>query len=346
MNEIATSPKPKCYVCGNDGAPLYSGLSDRLFGATGKWNLKKCVDPSCGLVWLDPMPLEAELPKAYENYYTHADRPARKISWLRRFLRQAGEGYLARRYHYRDARRGRYESVGWLMYLHPGARANLDFSVFYLPWKPSGKLLEIGFGNAEMLVSMRARGWDVEGVDFDAVSVENAEAKGLSVHLGSLEQQRLPSGRYDAIVMSHVVEHVLDPNMLLKECNRLLRKGGVLISITPNTDGFGHRFYKRSWLSLDPPRHVHLFNEQTMRTLAEKSGFHDFKLFTTIRDANGLFVASTRIRKGFVTYEKVYGATRMEYYRARLMQLAEWALLKIFPHLGEEMVLIACKPSS
>lgn len=341
--EIRSKSMPLCYLCGSPGSSLYTKLTDRLFGASGEWGLKKCVNKRCGLMWLDPAPLAEELPKVYDNYYTHVARPVRKVNRIRAFLRQAGEGYLARRYGYRNDRRSRYESFSWLFYLNPIGTANLDFSVFYLPSKPTGRLLEIGFGGAEMLGSMHARGWEVEGIDFDPVSVKNAEAKGLKVYLGSLEEQQLRSEHYDAIVMSHVIEHVLDPLVLLKECHRLLRKGGVLVSITPNSGSLGHRLYRNSWLSLDPPRHIHIFNRPTMCALAARSGFATHSLRTTIRDANSLFAASARIRKGFVSYDNVYAAERGESYRARLMQLVEWVLLKVSRWHGEEMVLIARK---
>jgi hypothetical protein len=64
-----------CYLCGAEGHILYGNLRDRLFGAPGEWNLKKCPDAKCGLIWLDPMPVEADLHKVYENYYTHYASP-------------------------------------------------------------------------------------------------------------------------------------------------------------------------------------------------------------------------------------------------------------------------------
>src|SRR5665647_237432 len=69
--EIKTRACPQCYLCGMQGEELYRGLSDRHFGASGVWNLKQCQNPDCGLVWLDPPPIEEDIALAYRRYYTH-----------------------------------------------------------------------------------------------------------------------------------------------------------------------------------------------------------------------------------------------------------------------------------
>ncbi len=68
--QICTAQKSVCQTCGNAGKILYQNLTDRLFGVPGNWTLKKCIDPKCGLVWLDPVPCEKELIKLYRSYYT------------------------------------------------------------------------------------------------------------------------------------------------------------------------------------------------------------------------------------------------------------------------------------
>ena len=51
--------------------PLYQNLRDRLFSAPGQWNLVRCAEKSCGIIWLDPMPLEGDIGEAYRDYLTH-----------------------------------------------------------------------------------------------------------------------------------------------------------------------------------------------------------------------------------------------------------------------------------
>ncbi len=77
---IRTRPCPNCYLCGEPGELLYDNLEDRLFDAPGKWTLRRCASQDCGLVWLDPMPLEKEISKAYSKYYTHDDLRADRAS--------------------------------------------------------------------------------------------------------------------------------------------------------------------------------------------------------------------------------------------------------------------------
>ena len=59
-DQIRTRPEPNCSACGAEGLLLYDGLEDRLFGAPGAWTMKRCPAQSCGLLWLDPAPLEEE----------------------------------------------------------------------------------------------------------------------------------------------------------------------------------------------------------------------------------------------------------------------------------------------
>lgn len=44
-------------------------------------------------------------------------------------------------------------------------------------------------------------------------------------------------------------------------------------------------------MALDPAGHLRIFYLQSLRGLAEKAGFKKLRALTTIREANGLFVA-------------------------------------------------------
>ena len=340
--ELRKSPQPECYLCGARGRRLHENLEDRLFGVPGFWDLKKCPDPGCGLVWLDPMPVEEDIGKAYESYYTHHGKPVPPDTWLRRIYPHLKNAYLARRYGYGDGKNLRARLSGLLLYLHPGRRADVDFSVMYLPARPGGRLLEVGCGSGQMLRLMKDFGWEVEGVDFDPAAVDNARGKGLSVRLGTLEDQVYPDDHFDAVTMSHLVEHVPEPLQLFQESYRILKPGGRLVVVTPNNESLGHRMFGRDWRGLEPPRHLHVFNLASLRKLTNRAGFDRYRASSTIRDANGMLIAS-RYLKRTDAYRMGSRKPLSVHAWARSLQFLEWALLKARPGVGEEISLIAEK---
>lgn len=341
-DQICAHPCPACYLCGTTGEPLYENLNDRLYGAPGTWNLKRCPEPGCGLLWLDPMPAEGDIDKAYKDYFTHIEVNGGRRSALRHAYGLVKKGYWARKYGYGKESVGRWQKIlGMMLRLHPGRSADLDFSVMYLPFQQDGQLLDIGCGNGQALQCMGELGWRVQGVDFDSQAVQIAQKKGLEVRLGSLGDQAFPSNSIDAITMSHLIEHVHDPLELLKECRRILKPGGRLVMVTPNSGSWGHQRFGASWMHLDPPRHLHIFNEQSLRELTVTAGFQLVSLCTTIRDTNGLFIGSRSIeRTGRYRMGRVQH-TALRSLWGRLMQFSEWAILKSKPVLGEEIAAIA-----
>src|SRR5258706_16195035 len=71
-DQLRTSSRPKCLMCDSSGRMLYEGLRDRPFDTPGAWNIRQCINDACGLLWLDPMPVSADIWKAYRTYYTHS----------------------------------------------------------------------------------------------------------------------------------------------------------------------------------------------------------------------------------------------------------------------------------
>ncbi len=345
MNCIKTKEKPACIVCNEIGKLLYINQKDKLFGTPGKWNLKKCTKAQCGSIWLDPMPIESDIGKAYQTYYTHTEANEVSSSLLGRAYRYIKQCYLASRFGY-DQNIPNFSFfhriLGQLMYMHPCRRADLDFSIMYMPQKNDGLLLEIGCGSGSMLQIMQGLGWKVEGVEVDTKAVEIARSKGLNVNDGDLSSQKYPDDHFDAITMSHVIEHVHDPFCLLQECHRILKPNGMISIVTPNALSFGHKIYKSSWLHLDPPRHLHIFSPFALESLVTKTSLKIKYNSTTLRDANNLFIASRSIRKN-ATYVMGSPAGLLLKIWARGMQIVEWLLLKITPAKGEEIVMIATK---
>jgi 2-polyprenyl-3-methyl-5-hydroxy-6-metoxy-1,4-benzoquinol methylase len=344
-DQIRSRPCRNCYICGAEGHSLYQDLKDRYFAAPGVWNMKKCRNALCGLVWLDPIPEKNDIGKAYLSYYTHSDEAVApiRVTLARRLIRAVKTGYLARKYGYGSSEIGLLgKSLGLAAYLMPPRRANVDFSIMYLPHSRGGRLLEVGCGSGNMLKGMADLGWRVEGVDFDPAAVENSRRKGLKVHIGFLKDMRYAEDCFDAVTMSHLIEHVHDPLELLKECHRILRPGGRLALVTPNINSAGHRIYGSSWFHLDPPRHLRIFTVDSLRTLLQEAGFQKTKIGTTIRDAGTAYVASRSVQRT-ERYEMGSRQPWSARFWGKAMQAMEWAWLKLDSQAGEEIAAMAQK---
>lgn len=334
---IRTQPRPECRFCGGAGETAYRGLRDRLFGVPGEWTLRRCLDANCGVLWLDPVPIDEDLPRLYDSYYTHEEtKPAGRTS-----LRAAAEAaYLAQRYGYPGAACIADRMLAVLLALSPGHRAQADLKAFGLGAVSGGRLLEVGCGSGAGMVRMSELGWQVEGIDFDEKAVLVARQRGLDVRLGSLEDQNYPNAMFDAVVMSHVLEHVPDPRGLLLECRRVLRAGGQFVCITPNADSLCHRLFECDWRGLEPPRHLQIFTLATLRQLAARVGFDSPEVSSTVAIMHGIIRDSLKLRSRRLGRGGIAAVGRGG---ARLAQVIAALCLPLAPGIGDELILRAVK---
>ena len=345
-SEIKTRSVPKCFVCGTEGESLYAGMHDRSFGAPGAWGLRRCPLSACGLIWLDPQPIEADLGKAYQTYYTHS-QPAPGSSLIRDSVYAVWNSYLRVRLGYQHGTGPAWRAIfSPLALLHPGGRDELDSAAMYLRApRAAAKVLDVGCGSGVLLARMKALGWDAAGVELDPGGVEAARARGVAVHQGQLADAKFPDNHFDAVHSAHVIEHVYDPVALIKECFRILKPGGRLVIITPNTASWGHRKFGRSWLNLDPPRHLILFNARTLRVAAEKQGFVIERLDSTVRSAWVYGALSRRIYRTGRGEMSALGKP-INLLHGMRFQLGE-RLRKWFDRdAGDELLLLAHKPGA
>lgn len=341
---IQTRPCPNCPLCGSRGDILYRSLTDQIFGAAGVWDMKKCSDLNCGTLWLDPMPAEADLAKLYVNYYTHETVASPlKGDAGPTFLARVRTAHLKVRYGYGSSPQGwTNKLLSVITHLHPVWKDALEASVFYLPIKSGGRLLEVGCGSGLALQSMQAKGWSVTGVDFDLGAVEAARGKGLDVRHGQLSALAFADESFDAVVMSHVIEHVPSPIELLRECRRVLKKNGVVIALTPNAKSRGHRRYARHWRGLEPPRHLQIFTEESLAGVANRAGFAVVETFTSMNGFvyQDLASADLAARGGHIMGARVGTVRRI---LSHMKGLGLGWLHVLTRGRGEEVVLVSRK---
>lgn len=100
--------------------------------------------------------------------------------------------------------------------------------------KGAKKILDVGCADGKLLAKFRNR-HQLYGVDISTRFVKYAKKNGLNAQVADLER-KIPfqDGFFDVVVIHHVLEHILDTDNFLAECNRVLKKSGAILLTFPN----------------------------------------------------------------------------------------------------------------
>ncbi|UPG84812.1 class I SAM-dependent methyltransferase [Luteibacter aegosomatis] len=266
---------------------------------------------------------------AYHSYYTHeAERSDDGVSSGSLIGRLIG-GYLWGRFGYRSEHA---LSAGWWLFRSiPPLRQQLDYFLRHLP-SAAGSLLDVGCGNGTFLSRVIRAGWHAQGIEPDEAAAAIARLSGCEVTTATLDTFS-SSHVFDAITMSHVIEHVPDPYAALRLAFDLMVDGGLLWLATPNAESLGRRRYGADWRGLEVPRHNVVFTARALRALLERAGYQDIRFHRRGRGAR------------YILDQSKHAAERRGVLVRRLP--AWWVdLLATFsPCAGEELVVTARKPA-
>ncbi len=139
-----------------------------------------------------------------------------------------------------------------------------------------GSVLDIGCGPGFLLREFRDREWQVQGTEFSPQSAAHArDMLHLPISVGDISDLKFQDGSFDAVVMWHVLEHMIDPQRTVAQVSRLLRPGGVFLCAVPNFGSTEARFARDKWFHLDVPRHLNHFTVPALRALLGAHGLVD-----------------------------------------------------------------------
>lgn len=133
------------------------------------------------------------------------------------------------------------------------------------------RVLDIGCGRGKILTILQKAGHNVVGVEMDPKAREIALGLGLDVRDGVAESlpQNLMDQSFDAVIMTHVLEHTTDPIIALKNAVSALKPGGKITIEVPNNNALSFQEAGIVWRWLDVPRHLNFFTPKSLRTLCQ-----------------------------------------------------------------------------
>jgi len=142
-----------------------------------------------------------------------------------------------------------------------------------IPYRGTGKILDVGCGGGAYLYRLKQWGWDTYGVEPSETGVKQARSLGLTVRQGLLKDAGFDDEFFDVIRLSNVVEHLPDPATTFREIQRVLKPEGIVYITLPNTRSLVFWLFRENWYALDSPRHVISYSPRTLNLLAETTGF-------------------------------------------------------------------------
>jgi len=106
-------------------------------------------------------------------------------------------------------------------------------------WEMRGKrIFEVGASNGVLLGHLAALGGnEVAGIEPSQKLCDDANSKGINIKQGYLNRDYLEQnnpGRFDCVVIRHVLEHIDDLNDMIDSARSLLDKDGLLVVEVPN----------------------------------------------------------------------------------------------------------------
>ena len=194
---------PACPVCGSREHSLFERFGDR-----GQYTYVLCA--SCRLVYLAPRPKydDGFVHEAYEFYAEDSDRLVKSDAFLEATL--------------------------------PKLSLELDELARYD--RSRAALLDVGCALGNFLYAAKPRYQAVYGLDVSSRMAAFIETTIVAnVFRQRFEDLETPI-RFSAIRMSHVIEHIPDPNRWLQKAKGLLKEDGILVIDVPNAFALDTRF--------------------------------------------------------------------------------------------------------
>ncbi len=259
-----------CPLCGSQETRTRWVTRDYRLGTGCTYVWVRCQD--CGLTYLNPRLLSTRIQRHYVSGM-YGKNPAWGGKGLGRRLRRMAKHQVLRT---TKAYPGDVRLISGCV-----GRLAARWVEHIPPWVPDGRLLDLGTGSGHYARSMAELGWATVSLDLNFALLADVHGlRGVDVAAGRAERLPFRAASFDVVVMRHVIEHLATPVNALREVYDVLKAGGLLRIETPNVDSLQARWFRAKWFHLDAPRHLVLFNADTLSAALGKAGFTILQLRT------------------------------------------------------------------
>jgi SAM-dependent methyltransferase len=206
------------------------------------------------------------------------------------------------------------------------------------------RLFDVGSGDCRHFKDMSKYGeFEFAGVEINPGMVRAARGNGYNVFEGTLEEMDITEleGTFDVVTMYQLVEHVLDPQFLLKKVFALLRPGGYAMGQLPCMGSVESRLFGRYWAGYHYPRHLQMITKNGLRTALETAGFRDVSVNTALHLQAGLSLQNFLV--GSLGYRPKMTFGKTPAYSLLLLAAAPYCIFEYVAKRGGMMDFMARK---
>ncbi|MBI5003540.1 class I SAM-dependent methyltransferase [Candidatus Kaiserbacteria bacterium] len=227
-----------------------------MFGTRDEFKYIECA--SCGCVQISEVP--ADLGRYYPpEYYSFDTTTPQKDSGLKLFLKRQRARYAL----YKKNPIGFlfikwYGLPQWYAWL---GKRNVGLN---------SSILDVGCGTGAFLQALAKDGFtNLRGID-PFIEADIAYPSGVRIKKQDLADL---TESFDFIMLHHAFEHMADSRAVLKNLYRLIKPGHYVLIRIPVASSEAWEKYRENWVDLDPPRHLIVHTQKSMKILADEVGF-------------------------------------------------------------------------
>ena len=140
-----------------------------------------------------------------------------------------------------------------------------------------GRVLDVGTAGGSFLHVAKKDGWQVWGCEPNRWLTKWAKKHyKLNITPGTIFDGKYKSNFFDVVTLWDVLEHTPDPKRVLLECNRILKKGGLLVVNYPDLGSSIAKAMGKRWIFLLSV-HLYYFTPKTIKKILNMTGFRTVK---------------------------------------------------------------------
>ncbi|MFV7770871.1 class I SAM-dependent methyltransferase [Shewanella marisflavi] len=175
--------------------------------------------------------------------------------------------------------------------------AALDRQLAYLSkfMSPAGRAFQVGCSDGYTLHRFQQAGWEVDGIDPSSRAIALAKKQyDLDINEGFIEDFDSKGVQYNLIILTHVLEHFVDPKAVLLKCLEMLEDDGYIFIEVPSL--IDEATWPTSYFTFE---HLAYFSPISMINLMKACGIEPLgPVFTDLTEKDPYPIQMCHGRKG------------------------------------------------